>query len=59
MIRFQSAPVAAAALLMLSITACHNTGQGIKADTRRAIEKIDQKLDPDDKKNAPQKKDER
>jgi predicted small secreted protein len=33
------------ALLMLTAAGCHNTWQGVKADTRHDLEKTGQKLD--------------
>ncbi len=43
--RGPSAHVVGAALITLAMAGCHNTAQGVKADTQRAIEKIDRKLD--------------
>jgi hypothetical protein len=47
-----------AAALMLAITGCHNTAQGVKADTRRALDKMGEglekagdKIDGHEKKN--------
>lgn len=45
--RFQAAFVLVASIWMLAAAGCHNTAEGIKADTRRALDKIDQKLDKD------------
>ena len=40
-----------AAFVTLAIAGCHNTAQGVKADTQRAVHKIEQKLDkPGDEK---------
>lgn len=36
-----------ASIVMLEAAGCHHTAEGIKADTRRAVDKIDQKLDKD------------
>jgi predicted small secreted protein len=33
-----------AALWMLSVTGCHNTAQGVKADTRNALDKTGHEL---------------
>ena len=43
--RFESALLLAAALLMLVTAACHNTAQGVKADTRRALDKTGKALE--------------
>jgi hypothetical protein len=51
MIGFQPAHVVVAACVMLSITACHNTAQGVKTDTRRAVDKVDQKLEHEEQKH--------
>ena len=45
--RFQTALILVASIGMLEGAGCHNTAEGIKADTRRAFDKIDQKLDKD------------
>lgn len=45
--RFQTALVLVASIVMLEGAGCRNTAEGIKADTRRAVDKIDQKLDKD------------
>ena len=45
--RFPTALVLVASIAMLEVAGCHNTAEGIKADTRRAVDKIDQKLDKD------------
>ena len=37
--RFQSPFLVVAALSMLSVAGCHNTAQGVKADTRNALDK--------------------
>jgi predicted small secreted protein len=59
MIGFQPAHVVVAAYLMLSITACHNTAQGVKTDTHRAVEKVDQKLDREEQKHESHERNER
>jgi hypothetical protein len=60
MMRFQSTLLVAAALLMLAIAGCHNTAQGVKADTRRALEKTGQKLEKaGDKIEGHERKDDR
>lgn len=43
--RLQSTLLVPAALLGLAIAGCHNTAQGVKADTRRALDKVGQKLE--------------
>lgn len=43
--RFQSTLLVVAALLMLSIAGCHNTAQGVKADTRNALDKTGRGLE--------------
>jgi predicted small secreted protein len=42
---FQPALVVVAAVQMLAVTACHNTWQGVKTDTRRALDKTGQKVE--------------
>jgi len=41
--RFESALLLAATVL--AIAACHNTAQGVKADTRRALDKTGRALE--------------
>jgi predicted small secreted protein len=43
MMPFQS--ILPVALLMLAAAGCHNTWEGVKADTRHDLEKTGQKLD--------------
>jgi hypothetical protein len=38
-------PSVATTLLMLATAACHNTAQGVKADTRRALDKTGKALE--------------
>jgi hypothetical protein len=55
--RFQSALLVAGALLMLAVYGCHDTWQGVKTDTRRALDKTGQKLEKaGDKIDGPSKK---
>jgi hypothetical protein len=42
--RLQSSLLVVAALSMLSVTGCHNTAQGVKADTRNALDKTGHEL---------------
>ena len=42
--RFQSPFLVVAALSMLSVAGCHNTAQGVKADTRNALDKTGHEL---------------
>jgi predicted small secreted protein len=47
-----------AALLMLATAACHNTAQGVKADTQRALDKTGKALErAGDKIDGHRKKD--
>jgi hypothetical protein len=56
--RFRSPLLVVAALAMLGVTGCHNTAQGVKADTRNALDKtghelqkVGDKVDPRTKKD--------
>jgi predicted small secreted protein len=58
--RLQSTLLVPAALLGLAIAGCHNTAQGVKADTGRALDKVGQKLEKaGDKIDRHAKKDDR
>jgi len=42
--RYQSTLLVAATLSLASLAGCHNTAQGVKADTRNALDKTGQEL---------------
>ena len=42
--RFQSTLLVVAAFSMLAVAGCHNTAQGVKADTRNALDKSGHEL---------------
>ena len=56
--RFKSALLLVATLLTVATAACHNTAQGVKADTRRALDKTGKALErAGDKIDGHRKKD--